>query len=323
MKKHYLLAGAVAAAAVAGFLVPTYTREAVFEFVLPEPVVLVAFGDMMLDRGVRSRIATEGPHYPFEKIRDVIADADIAVVNAEGPFTSSPSIYPATTSTIKFTFDPGLLATVKEVGFDVLSQANNHALDFGQSGFEESKQAIAAAGLGVFGGPLNESPGPYTKEVRGTRIAFVGYHQFFTKDDSAVFAALAQAKAEGSFVIVYPHWGEEYELGPGEFQKTKARAFIDAGADAVMGAHPHVAQPVEIYKGRAIFYSLGNFVFDQSWSVETSQGVAVRLTLSPAKTAYETLPYDIVRGQPALMDKERAAQYLAAHGLSESFVLQR
>ena len=321
--KRLFAAGAVIAVAVAAVLMPT-TREAVFEFVAPpRPITLVAFGDMMLDRGVRTQINKNGLQYPFKKIKDLVSSADIAVVNAEGPFTHNESVHSTATTSLRFTFDPALLATLKEVGFDVLAQANNHTLDFGQEGLEESKQAIAAAGLGVFGDPLNRAPVAYVQDVRGTRVAFVGYHQFFTPDDSVVLAAIVQAKREGGFVVVYPHWGEEYLATSTEFQRAEAHKFVDAGADVVLGAHPHVAQPVEVYKGRAIFYSLGNFVFDQNWSKETSQGVAIRLTLSKNEAAYEVLPFAIVRGQPQMMEEVQATEYLAVHGLPAQFVLQR
>jgi poly-gamma-glutamate synthesis protein (capsule biosynthesis protein) len=159
--------------------------------------------------------------------------------------------------------------------------------------------------------------------VGGTRIAFVGYHQFFTTDDSGVIAAIASAKQEGDFVIVYPHWGEEYSTSTTPFQNSEAHKFVDSGADVVLGSHPHVAEPLEVYKEKAIFYSMGNFVFDQSWSKETSEGVAIRLTIGKEQVSYEVIPLVITHAQPSIMPHEDALKYLSSHGLEERFVLQR
>ena len=270
-----------------------------------EPTATVlAFGDMMLDRVVRKNIAHYGRQYPFANLTRLLMGEDVVVANAEGAFTDNASVTLEATTTLRFTFDPAMLPTLKNLGFTLFSQANNHALNFGQDGLRASQQAINAAGIGTFGDPLNINPGPYVTTIRGVRVAFVAYDQFTgsaAPDDTTVLNAIKQAKAAGAFVIVYPHWGEEYSESFTVSQQAQAHRFVDAGADAVLGAHPHVIEPIEIYRNKAIFYSLGNFIFDQGFSKATSQGLAVGLAITPTTVTYYLFPLNIAHTQASLM----------------------
>ncbi|MDE1925022.1 MAG: CapA family protein [Patescibacteria group bacterium] len=291
------LAACICIAAVFAF--PALVRE----MPLPAPaapgrlVTILAFGDIMLDRAVRQDIDAYGPSYPFKKIAPLLKGHDIVVANAEGVFTGNASI--ASFSALEFTFATSTLLVLKSLGFTDLSQANNHALNFGWSGLTESRSAIAAARMQSFGDPENKSPGPVYETVRGTTIAFVGYDQFSADggEASSSLAAIKEAKRVGAFVIVYPHWGEEYNDGTTTLQTVLARTFVDAGADVVIGSHPHVVEPIETYKGRAIFYSLGNFIFDQSWDADVSHGLAVEISLTDKTVAYTLHPFAIIKAQ--------------------------
>lgn len=290
----------------------------------PEPVTILAFGDMMLDRAVRRRILVEGNEYPFAPLiaANFFRGYDIVVANAEGPFTSQPSktIVPGVTD-LTFTFDPAMLPTLRAIGFTLLSQSNNHTFDFGLDGYRESIANIEQAGIGWFGSFSNETVAPFVKNVRGQKIAFVGYHQYGAGGSAAVLAKIRELRAAdgmnagavsavpATFIIVYPHWGEEYNPETTETQRTLAHAFVDAGADAVLGAHPHVIEPIEVYKNRAIFYSLGNFIFDQDFSVATQRGLAVSITIDSTHVRYETFPLALARGQASLLQNtEQSAQ---------------
>jgi len=268
---------------------------------------ILAFGDMMLDRSVRVALETNGPEYPFAPLKDFLQGHDIVVANAEGAFTGSSSVSVANHELLQFTFDPAELLTLQKLGFTLFSQANNHALNFGTSGLTESQALIRANGMETFGDPLNTNPGPYYQTVRGIKIAFIGYHQF-SGTDTNVLPAIRGAHAEGAFTIVYPHWGEEYLPTMTAFQQREAHTFIDAGADLILGAHPHVIEPIEIYKGKAIFYSLGNFIFDQSNAGPTSEGLAVNIAVGTHEVRYTLVPIQIRRAQASLMtfpDKQR------------------
>lgn len=264
----------------------------------PEPVTILAFGDMMLDRAVRKKIDEVGVEYLFEKVTNLLSAHDVVVVNAEGVFTANESISAQDNTILRFTFATSTLPVLRSLGFSVFSHANNHALDFGHGGLAFSKNLIESAGGLVFGDPLNKEPGPLYLKVRDELIAFVGYHQLFTPDASTTLAAIAKAKEQNAFTIVYPHWGDEYNLGTTSLQTKLAHAFIDAGADAVVGAHPHVIEPVEQYNGKIIFYSLGNFIFDQKWNEDVRRGFAVNISLTKREATYTLIPYLITDLQP-------------------------
>ncbi|HAO64949.1 TPA: hypothetical protein DCQ44_03145, partial [Candidatus Taylorbacteria bacterium] len=238
--------------------------EAIVPVAVKKPVTILAFGDMMLDRKVREQIVAQGPEYPFALIKDFLKGNDIVVANAEGPFTDRPSVTMGVKDgPLNFTFDPAMLPILKNLGFTLFSQANNHAMNFGLASYQQSISHIEEEGLGWFGDPRNIDVAPYFQKVRGEKVAFIGYHEFAHRGLDNVLETIKNAKKEATFIVVYPHWGDEYQLEANDLQRETGHAFIDAGADVVIGAHPHVIEPIEMYKNKVIFYSLGNFIFDQ------------------------------------------------------------
>lgn len=266
------------------------------------PVSILAFGDLMLDREVRREIERNSPTYPFEKIAEFLRGHDIVVANAEGPFLEDP-VRAVPYSLPQFGFKKDYLPVLRDLGFTVLSQANNHSYDHGPYGFASSTAFIRKAGIGVFGDYENLDPGPYVVDVRGEKVAFIGYHQF-TYSAGKVFEAIKRAHSDGAFVIVYPHWGVEYSPEVSDLERERAHAFIDAGADLVLGSHPHVIQPIEVYKGKAIFYSMGNFIFDQIAEQATREGLAVEAIIATSSVTYTLHPFDIIQEQASLMNEE-------------------
>ena len=221
---------------------------------------ILVFGDMMLDRGIRQQINKNGAEYPFELIKGTLSNNDIVVANAEGPFTSFDSVtLGVKDGPLNFTFDPAILTTLKTLGFTLLGQANNHALNFGVDGFNQSTTSITLAGLNYFGDPSNINISPYIAEINGEKIGFVAYNEFSYQGKNTVISTIQELKKQVSYLIVYPHWGEEYNTSFTLSQQITAHDFIDAGADVVIGTHPHVIEPVEFYKNKPIFYSIGNF----------------------------------------------------------------
>ena len=309
---------------VAGLLVsaptdtiaPTFKMPATSALMTPHtqssetPATILAFGDMMLDRSIRLAIYANGPAHPFEKVEPLLTGNDIVVANAEGPFTRNKSVTAGVhNGPLTFTFDPATLPTLKQLGFTVFSQANNHSLNFGSAGLRQSERSIEAAGMQWFGDPSNIDGHDFATTTHGQTIAFVGYNQFDAEDDATLAAdqariesAIRAEKQTGAFVIVYPHWGVEYAARATAGQTAAAHAFIDAGADLILGSHPHVIEPLEIYKGKLIFYSLGNFIFDQYQTGPTAQGLAVRISLASTSVSYQLVPLDIYHGQASVMD---------------------
>jgi poly-gamma-glutamate synthesis protein (capsule biosynthesis protein) len=279
------------------------------------PVRILAFGDMMLDRKVREQINKNGPGYPFDLIKDFLKGDgianDVVVANAEGPFTYNQSLTMGVKDgPLAFTFNPAILPTLKNLGFTLLDQANNHTLNFGMAGFRQSTTSIAATGLDWFGDPRNKEVKPYVTEIRGEKIAFIGYNEFAYQGLNNVLQAIKDAKKDATFVVVYPHWGEEYKLGFTSAQQKVAHDFVDAGADVVIGTHPHVVEPIEIYGGKIIFYSLGNFIFDQASTGPTSRGLAVKISLTQDSVTYNLFPISIVKQQAMLMTGEERQKEL-------------
>ena len=267
---------------------------------------ILFFGDMMLDRNVAVRIKEHGADWLFsalagEENRFFYGMDDIHV-NLEGPFANSRRY---TTKSIAFRFDPTLIPTLKKYNFSIFDLANNHALDMGKAGFQESKTNLTKANFTIYGDGYGMSDDALTiKQVGDFKIAFIGLNDTFSQlPTDKIVNLIKQAKKTSDFIIVSIHWGEEYKfLKSNKRQQKLARDMIDAGAEAIIGHHPHVVQEMEIYKNKPIFYSLGNFIFDQYFSTETQQGLAVGLVLSESggQSIY-VFPLQSVQSQVKLM----------------------
>jgi poly-gamma-glutamate synthesis protein (capsule biosynthesis protein) len=225
-------------------------------------VSLQFFGDIMLDRNVAKVMGASGTAYIFEHIIGEGAGLDpridLTIANNEGPYAPTRV---KTSKSIAFRFDPKYATELKNAGFDAVSLANNHTLDMGWKNVGFTHQTLEAAGIGHFGDQLRESKDfTFVTTTNGQTIALVGFNNTdHIMDLKKISAVIADAKARASTTIVMMHWGEEYKRISNVNQRTFAHYLIDEGVDAVIGAHPHVVQEVEIYQGKPIFYSLGNF----------------------------------------------------------------
>lgn len=247
------------------------------------------FGDLMLDRYVRTTIQRKGLEYIFANIERFLIGSDLVLANLEGSFTDfSPNPDP---NSLKFTFDPKLIPEIKKFGFNIFNLANNHSLDFGSAGFAQSKEYLKKNNLDYFGDPKNASEISIIKNIRGLKIGFVGFNSFGRKIDP-ILEEIKRIKEEADIVAVYTHWGAEYNENFTKTQQDQAHAIIDAGADVIFGSHPHVVEPIEEYKGKIIFYSLGNFVFDQLFSEKTQQELAVGAVFVKGSMGYYLFPLE-------------------------------
>lgn len=278
-----------------------------------EPITILAFGDLLLDRYIKLYIDRHGADYPFENIKEILAGNDIVLANLEGSFTDfSPR--PLDPDNTSFTFNPALAAMLKRHHFNVLNLANNHVQDFGRAGFSQSQNYLTQNGVDYFGDYHNES-GTLIKEINGQKIAFIGYHSLDNPATESTIEKIKIARQEADFVIAYTHWGAEYQNGFSKSQQESGRQFIDAGADVVLGSHPHVIQPIEIYKNKTIFYSLGNFLFDQIFSFEVRHGLGVKIILATDEVEYELISTQMKNFQVVLPDE--ATKNLILQNLSE------
>jgi poly-gamma-glutamate synthesis protein (capsule biosynthesis protein) len=270
-------------------------------------VSILVFGDMMLDRTVLAKTQKAGNYnFPFLKIDEFLKTADLKFANLEGPVTNFESVSNGNTR-MRFTIAPEFLPILKE-RFDVLSLANNHMLDFGEEGYNQTKNYLTEARINYFGNYRNQVEDLSTIiEKNGIKIGFIGYHGLIDEGLEDVLREIEKIRPQTDFLIVVPHWGAEYKEFPADSTIEKARKFIDAGADLILGGHPHVVQPSEEYMNKKIYYSLGNFVFDQYWSEETMESIAVEILLEKSdnniKTEYQEHKIKINQdSQPMLVE---------------------
>ena len=288
---------------------------------------MVAVGDIMLGRGVNNKMVAYNDYlYPYRKMKDELDSADLRVANLECVVTDKFPI-PTDPSTFTFVTKAKAVDGLKYAGFDLLTVANNHANGTGYDSFMDMLRVLRGAEIGVCGGGnnLKEARAPTVATAKGLRVAMHGYCMVppgvqgpYATNSSWGLAPvdletlpqdIAAARANADIVIPYFHWGIEYTRDPIKAQQTAARAAIDAGADMVLGVHPHWVQAIEEYKGKLIIYALGNFIFDQDWSRPTLEGFLLHLywrgsTLVSARWV-PTLDQD--RCQPRAMTPAEAA----------------
>lgn len=241
-----------------------------------DPIKILVVGDMMLDRNVRRIIDKKGFNYFFSGVKNLIGNADITVANLEGPFTTYQSVtIDPKNKDLVFTFDPALVAMLADFGFDVLGLANNHTLNFGTIGLEMTRKYIGASSMYYYGDPNNKSEIGTIIIKKGIKVGFVGFHEFSYINFDKVLEEISRLRPDVDVLIVTPHWGVEYDEKPTALQIKLAHQFIDLGVDAVIGTHSHIIGDIEEYKGKKIYYSLGNFAFDQYFSKDTMNGLGV------------------------------------------------
>lgn len=280
---------------------------------------ILFIGDIMLDRTVETRISrSKDLFYPFRKLEgepgEFFRGQDMVVANIECPITD---IYRAPQKEIDFACSSKLAPVLAAVGIDAVSQANNHTLDQGRVGLEESRQNLTDAGLAVFGDQVedDEASAMTLVEQEKGKVALIGWNTTDNKldrDDASLVIASAKEKAD--HVIVFMHWGSEYRKQPNQSETELAHWLIDQGVDAVIGAHPHWMQTVEVYQNKPIVYSLGNFIFDQDWSFETRNGLAVKLIFGDEYNELELWPVRINQSQAEFLvgaDRETRLKRLA------------
>lgn len=319
MKRGIFATVAVMALAAVAYLPTAELSSPLWQPPEPPPIRVMFGGDIMLDRNVARTAEAEGPAALFAGIAETFNDSDIRVANLEGTITTNPSIARQDHTILRFTFDP-LLAkeALAPLHLDAVSLANNHALDFAESGYLRTQVYAEEMGLKPFGHPFNKEGTLSTRlEYGGKTVCIVGYHALFTSATASVVEEIRALRPECGKVIVMPHWGVEYEHTAGTQQQEAAHEFIDAGADLVVGAHPHVVQGYEVYRGKAIFYSLGNFMFDQNFSWGTTHGALLRADFYGTKTVYTVIPTTIKNQKAGLAEGEDRQKTLDLIGVAQ------
>ena len=275
-----------------------------------DPVVFT--GDVLLARNVEHYLKTKGSGYPFVHMSNLFADASVVIGNFESAVLKNHHKTPSYVTT--FSVDAQFLPDLAKAGFTHVSLANNHALDYGEDTFAHTLIALASSSIQTVGHPqvvatssvMRFTSGDYTFGLLALNQIGVSINW---ADIEAQLSVLSQTT---DYQIAYVHWGDEYVLKHNLAQEDLAKKLIDAGTDAVIGHHPHVTQDIQIYKGKPIFYSLGNFIFDQYFSVDVQEGLLLSLTLSTSTAQFNLTPITSAGtpSQPHRMDEVDRALFL-------------
>ena len=275
------------------------TRGAPLNLVPPAPVEskLVFLGDIMLSRGIGAMAVKNSDFgYPARLIAADLAGADLIMANLENPVstrgTKVGSIY-------SFRADPKMLETLKVLGVDLVTLANNHIWDYGSVAAKDTLENLAQEGLDFVGAGVDYTAAhrAVVRIVKDTKIAFLGYTNLIPApvttteskpavafiDKSVLEQDINAIRAEADLVVVNFHWGNEYKVKHNDFQEQIAKDTLAAGADLIVGHHPHVPQELVEYDEGYVAYSLGNFIFDQNFSEDTRHGLALEVTVKDKK----------------------------------------
>jgi len=264
---------------------------------------LFAAGDIMLSRTVEQKMLAKNDFsYCFVDMKKTIESADLAMANLESPIIAGD---PVLTGSFSFRAHPKSAESLKYAGFDIMSMPNNHIGNYGSEGMLKTFDYLREQGIDWVGAGSNSEDlvNPLIKQVRDLKIAFLsyGYGPNYYKatrtkpgmalmdTDQLIKDITLSREQDVDLIIVNMHDGVEYVNDPSDHQRNFAHTAVDHGADLVIGHHPHVVQKMEIYKEKYIYYSLGNFVFDQMWSLDTRQGLGITFTMN--KDGIEKIQY--------------------------------
>ena len=290
---------------------------------------VIVVGDIMLGDHARKALRGGGVDYPFEAVLPLLRNASIVLGNLEGPLARKSA---RETRNYSYKVSPDLAAALARARVNVLTLANNHALDCGRDGILETLEALATAGVGVIGAGTDRRAAhqPLIRQAGPWRVGLLGYYWnercSATNDlPGAAMDTPEDLKADiGSLrdrvdrVVVTFHWGVPYYREPSPENRDKARFAVDCGADVVIGHHPHIVQPFEIYRGCPIFYSVGNFAFGSRNS--HAEGLLIAIRFEDRQTAVNAYPLYVknrdprVRYQPKVLrgtGADRALRRLA------------
>ncbi|MCK5320439.1 AmmeMemoRadiSam system protein B [Candidatus Parcubacteria bacterium] len=277
---------------------------------------MLFFGDMMLDRYVNKKIKANGLDYLFEELasstkENFFSGYDLISVNLEGTVTNNGEHYSPVMS-YDFAFHPDIISQLKKYNFNFFNLANNHFADQGEQGIAETRKNLQLLDFD-FSGCRDRKTGECSCKIikkANKKIGMAGFSMVYGKlDESAVEKIISDLASTTDLVAVNIHWGVEYQHYFNKTQQNIAYKIIDAGADIIIGHHPHVVQGIEIYKNKPIFYSLGNFVFDQYFSTDTQEGLSISAVIDDSSNFY-LFPLKSKSSQVSLMDQEEKNKFL-------------
>ncbi|MGC8574950.1 AmmeMemoRadiSam system protein B [Caldisericum sp.] len=277
------------------------------------PITLSFVGDIMLDRGVYKKILLNSYFYPFYNIEQAFRGLDYVVGNLEGPITYKKVNFPR--DSLRFCFDKDSTKTLQYGHFNIVSLANNHTDNMGVTGIKETKEILKNGNIEFFGEPWDFTN---SNIIEKDGIVLVGFNATFPFKLNEVKAWIKHIKEshKDDFLILFMHFGEEYIDKSTSYDSYLAHTLIDEGADLIIGSHPHVVKDIELYASKKrglktlIFYSLGNFVFDQYFSKETQEGLIVFIVKNAKNFEFVIEPVSLYQSQPKLMEENEREKFL-------------
>jgi hypothetical protein len=283
---------------------------------LSEDAVMIFGGDVYLSDDIISiynNIGIDG--ILSNDLQEEFEKADVAMVNEEFAFSTRGT--PMEDKQFTFRVDPERVQILKNMKIDVVTLANNHSMDFGADALIDTLATLNSAEINYVGAGNNLDSARETKyiDVNNKIIAFLGASRvipvpewnagsntpgmFTTYDPTALINEIKEANVVSDFIVVYVHWGIEKDTSPEDYQRNLAKQYIDAGADLVIGSHPHVLQGIEYYNGKPIIYSLGNFMFYNT----ISQTALLKVTVNAEdKVQVQLLPCKAANGMTTRME---------------------
>ncbi|NHW36765.1 CapA family protein [Paenibacillus aceris] len=258
-------------------------------------VSLTFVGDVLFASKVEDILKQKGYDYPYTNVKDYLSKPDFTIANLETPITTRGTVQK---KDYVYRSSPLSLPPLKDAGIDLVNLANNHVMDYGPEGLQDTMNALDQEGIKRIGAgkDLDEAYQPVILEKDGVKIAFLGFSRVVpeaswkagpghlgvaeTYNYKLPVEAIQKAKESANLVVVVAHWGAERSDHPDKNQTDLAHRYIDAGADLVVGGHPHVLQGFEQYKGKWIAYSLGNFIFTTNDTPKTWETVILEAACS-------------------------------------------
>lgn len=290
----------------------------------PNRVQLTFVGDVIFADNVEATLKRNGYDYPYKQVQSYLENADLTIANLETPITERGT---AQIKQYAYRSTPAALPAFKQAGVDLVNLANNHVLDYGTTGLLDTFSHLDKNGIRWFGAGRNvtEAFKPVIMETKGMKIAFIGLSKVVPTPDwkagkntpgvadtyalTLPLQTIEKAKKEADLVVVVAHWGLERHDMPEAYQKDYARQYIDAGADLIIGGHPHVLQGFENYKGKWIAYSLGNFIFTMNEDPVTWETVILQASCSKdGGCELKAVPVLTKLANPEPMSEEAAAE---------------
>ena len=262
-------------------------------------IEVILVGDVMLGRTVETKSSELGDYsYPFRKVGERLKGSDIVFINLENPIIED---CPEHSSGFKFCSSPKMLEGLIFSGVDIVNLANNHSGNYGQKGIEETIRLLAQKGIAATG--LGEL---VILKREDTSFGFLGLDLTVRNLNEKDLSIIRRSNSKVDVLIVGIHWGVEYTQIPTDLQRVWAKKIVTAGADVIAGHHPHWVQSSETIDSKPVYYSLGNFVFDQMWSEDTKKGKVLELIFIGGKqdSLKERQTYMFSWGQPSFTEAE-------------------